>query len=217
LVAIDRAAWVGEQTKLLAAQILEAHSGRRWIAGFGYSYRLLAGSHTLVHNAAFAHAPARGAIAHRAHPIDSVTAVMADGMSSQLWRAWTDRVKPAADVIEIARVMDATWREVGMALEPIIGKRGAAALLQRCIHLNLDSLPWLADALEPVDRPAEAEPLSAVLGRRSRDEGTSAGGALLRTLHQQLANMIGVSLTDRLLHRIAANLSSGTLPQDAAS
>jgi hypothetical protein len=141
---------------------------------------------------------------------------MADGMSSQLWLAWTDRFKPDADVLEVAHVMDATWREIGTALEPIIGKRGAAALLQRCIHLNLDALPWLADALPPVDRPAEAEPLNAVLAKRSRDEGTSAGGALLRTLHQQLANMIGVSLTDRLLHRIAANLSSSPLPQDAA-
>jgi len=226
------AACVGEQTKLLAAQILDVEasrllndplpmprvvpSGRRWIAGFSYSNRLPARSHTLVHNAALAHEPARGAMAHRAHFIEAVTAVMADGMSSQLWLAWTDRFKPDADVDGIARVMDATWREIGATLEPIIGKRGAAALLQRCIHLNLDARPWLADALEPVDRPPEAEPLSAVLAKRSRDEGISAGGALLRTLHSQLTNMIGASLTDRLLHRVAANLSSGTLPQDAA-
>lgn len=137
-------------------------------------------------------------------------------MSTRLLLAWTGRFKPDAGVPEIAHALDATWREIGAMLTTIVGKRGATALLQRCIFLNLGAHPWLAEAQEPADMPAEAEPLGTVLAKRSRDEGISAGGALLQTLHQQLANMIGASLADRLLHRTAASLSSGTLPQDTA-
>jgi hypothetical protein len=90
------------------------------------------------------------------------------------------------------------WRDVWMALSPIIGAAGAAALYERSLFLTIAEYPWLksvSDSLESGDFNA----LRRELARQTRVDATAANAALLNSLAQVLGKLIGASLAARLL------------------
>ena len=95
----------------------------------------------------------------------------------------------------------ATWRDVWNALAPIIGAAGVAALFQRSVFLRMPEYPWLANVSDPP--PAgEFNSLRRELSLQRQDEAAAANAALLQSLAQVLGNLIGASLTTRLLQPV---------------
>jgi hypothetical protein len=113
-----------------------------------------------------------------------------------------------ADAARIAEVAAETWREIFAALSPVIGPGGAAALYQRSLILTRAAYPCLASVREGTVQPGEFSALRQVLSQQSTAQAAAANGALLHTFCDLLTSLIGVSLTERLLHSIH-NLPSG--------
>lgn len=93
------------------------------------------------------------------------------------------------------------WRDVWIALSPIIGVAGAAALYERSLFLTIAEFPWL----ESVSDSAESGEFSALrqeLARQTRADAAAANAALLNSLSQALGRLIGASLAARLLQPV---------------
>ncbi len=121
-----------------------------------------------------------------------------------------------ADVAQVVGATVEACQEIGAALRPIIGPRGVGALYARSLHLAGSSHPWLAELHKGDRSTMDLEALEAVLARQESAEARTGGAALLRTLHEVLASLIGHSLADKLLHRVRLPHSGGSPAQDTS-
>jgi hypothetical protein len=112
------------------------------------------------------------------------------------------QVPADANAEQLADAIVAIWREVDLALHPIIGHRGVAALYNRSLRLAATTHPWLAnghaDALAAIDVTA----LRADLLQQTAAEAAAAGSALFRSFEQLLASLVGPALTAQLLQSV---------------
>lgn len=118
---------------------------------------------------------------------------------------------------QIAEATAAAWQEIDAALTPIIGSRGVAALFKRSLHLNRQVHPCLAGMLESVQTTLDVAPLKAVLAQQSSAEAAAAGGDVLQTFYELLTNLVGPSLTERLLRSVWITFLSGPAAQDISA
>ena len=118
------------------------------------------------------------------------------------------------DAPRIAETVAALWADVDTALAPILGQRGVAALYQRSLHLNRAAHPFLAAAITSVLATLDVAPLKSVLATQTNDHAAAAGGAVLQTFHEMLTDLIGASLTERLLRSVWATFLNGDTPRD---
>lgn len=118
----------------------------------------------------------------------------------------------------IANMMVWAWKDINVVLVPIIGERGLAALYNRSLHLTAKAFPWLA--APPATQPAgiqadiDLDALHALLNLQGVAAATAGGEALLRTFHDLLASLIGLSLTERLLFPVWEKYLSAAPAQD---
>lgn len=137
---------------------------------------------------------------------------------------------PFGDVAAAAALQLATWGEIEVALTPIIGQQGVAALYRRSVHLKTGSHPWLSALIENSASNNSAgntigstsggggidlDALRSVLLRQDAAVASAAGDAVLRTFFELLTNLIGASLTERLLHSVWVNFLSDSSQQDS--
>jgi hypothetical protein len=122
-----------------------------------------------------------------------------------------------ADASRSADAAIAIWNDVGVALSPIIGQAGVAALFKRSIYLTLGEHPCLAAVLADQTPPGELVTLQAVLAQQTRDAAVAANMALLQNFQDLLISLIGLSLTERLLRPVWDPPSSGQAEQDTMS
>ena len=122
-----------------------------------------------------------------------------------------------ADVSRIAERATAIWKDVGIALSPIIGQTGVDALFKRSVHLTRSAHPCLATVLEDTTQPDELVILQAVLARQISATAVAANVALLQNFQDLLTSLIGWSLTERLLRPVWDEPSSGQAVQDTMS
>ena len=108
----------------------------------------------------------------------------------------------------------AIWKDVGIALSPIIGQTGVAALFKRSIHLTRSAHPCLAAVLDDHAQPGELATLQAVLAQQTHAAAVAANIALLQNFQDLLISLIGLSLTERLLRPVWDQPSSGQAEQD---
>ena len=121
------------------------------------------------------------------------------------------QVAAGATAAQIATAVNLTWRAVELALWPILGKGGVAALFQRSVLLAAKLHPWLpSDAAAPT----EIEQLFDVLSRQPADVAADVGGSILQAFNDLLTVLVGNSLTERLLGSVWDTLSSGMTAQD---
>ncbi len=104
-----------------------------------------------------------------------------------------------ASAAQVADASVAAWAAVHAALSPVIGARGSAALYKRSLHLARSAYPLLAKAYDAASEGGEYSALRAVLTQQSAADAAAAHDAMLRTFHDLLADLIGRSLTQRLL------------------
>jgi hypothetical protein len=113
-----------------------------------------------------------------------------------------------ADCPRIAEVAASTWREIHAVLSPVIGPGGVAALYQRALHVTRTAHPALAALREDAKRPGEYAALQLMLSQQTSEQIAAINAALLQTFCDLLENLIGISLTERLLHSVR-NLPGG--------
>lgn len=121
-----------------------------------------------------------------------------------------------ADAPSIADAFETTWAEIDAALNPIVGKRGVAALYARTLVLSSPGRAWAHlthDGLQPVDLSA----LKFVLAQQNAADADEGCRAFLQTFRELLTSLVGAQLTERLLHTAWALASfRGPCAQDTA-
>jgi hypothetical protein len=108
----------------------------------------------------------------------------------------------SADSERIAEVAASIWREIYAVLSPVIGPGGVAALYQRALYVTRADYPCLAAVQEDALHPGEFAALQLVLSQQSSAHIAATNGALLQAFCDLLGNLIGVSLTERLLRSV---------------
>ena len=127
------------------------------------------------------------------------------------------RVGQSVDPARVADVLVSILREVEAALAPVLGTRGIELLFRRSLHLSvtLQSLSTLHPRIAtPLDEdlgmptPLDFDPLRIMLAQHTGADAITHGTALLQTLYDQLVELVGLPLTERLLRSVWANYSS---------
>ena len=111
------------------------------------------------------------------------------------------------DAEQLADAAVALWRDVWSALSPIIGAAGFAALFERSVFLRMAEYPWLVNVsglsnVKDPPLPGTFNTLRRELSQQAKADAAAANTALLQSLAQILGNLIGVSLTTRLLQPV---------------
>lgn len=88
------------------------------------------------------------------------------------------------------------WRDIEVALSPIIGNHGMCALYRRTVILARASHPWLE--VPPDSDAIDFEHLRAMLSAHP-SQAADACATLLKTFTELLSSLIGVALVARLL------------------
>ncbi|TBN45996.1 hypothetical protein EYC95_13695 [Pseudomonas sp. BGI-2] len=86
-----------------------------------------------------------------------------------------------------------------VALTPIIGPQGVAALYRRSLHLCASTHPRLAGTYDKVPAGMELTALKSVIVEQNDADALFFGEVLLTTFYELLTTLIGPSLTERLL------------------
>ena len=135
-------------------------------------------------------------------PIDLVAAFFAEGTRS------------GASSDEIAELTAEACGGIDAALTPIVGRLGAAALLNRSLHLAGRVHGWMAALVEDDPVVVDAAALKSALARQTSAEATAGSVLFLKTFNYMLINLIGASLAERLLRSVWATFLSGPSAQD---
>lgn len=120
------------------------------------------------------------------------------------------------DTVSIASKVVSVWRDIDAALAPVIGHRGVAALFSRSFHLTRADYPWLTASHESMAEPMDFAALQSTLSQQTTGSVVSLNGALLQKFVELLANLIGVSLTERLLRPVIDIHSAGDTAQETS-
>jgi hypothetical protein len=118
---------------------------------------------------------------------------------------------------EVAERAVFLWREIVAAYAPIIGLRGATALLRRALTQSVTQYPWLAPAVTGSLAGQDFDALRGVLGQRSAADIRAANEALLQNFFDLLSNLIGSALTERLLTEALDHPAGGIEPQETSA
>ena len=131
------------------------------------------------------------------------------GRQAALLRHATDGVK----ISRIAASAAALWQDVDLALSPIIGALGVRAIYRRSVNVIRERYPWLQGAYA---QPADSEPfavLKAALEQQTPTTAAAANGALLQAFYEVLEQLIGGSLTTRLLEPALDKRATGDVQE----
>lgn len=109
------------------------------------------------------------------------------------------------------------WKDVGLALSPIIGQPGVDALFKRSVFLTRGAYPCLAILFEVKAHSDDWAVLQATLEQQTSATAVAAHAALLKNFQDLLPPLIGLSLTERLLSQVWDKPSSGKAAMATAS
>jgi hypothetical protein len=110
-------------------------------------------------------------------------------------------VQDTTGVEQPAEAAVALWRDVWIALSPIIGAAGAAALYERSLFLAIAEYSWLKNVSDSPES-GDFNALRRELALQTRADAAAANAALLNSLAQVLGKLIGASLAARLLQPV---------------
>ena len=103
---------------------------------------------------------------------------------------------------------------IEIALAPIIGQLGVAALYRRSLHLCEEQYPWMVDDSEGEQGAMDFDALKATLAQRSSSDAAAAGRALQQHFRDSLTRLVGMSLTERLLRPTVVSGMNGVSAPD---
>jgi hypothetical protein len=109
------------------------------------------------------------------------------------------RTRNEAGAGSAARCVASLCEDIGVALTPIVGPRGVAALYKRSLFLTSHQHPALSGLHEGIQSTMDLSRLTATLISLSEAEAEKVGAALLQSFYELLGSLMGLSLTERLL------------------
>lgn len=127
---------------------------------------------------------------------------------------FADHASHSNDPEHILDLVIASWKEIDRVLRPIIGKGGIDALFHRSIEGVAPAYPWLAAASADAHSAMNIDVLHQVLSKEDASHFAGASDTLLLHFYSLLTNLIGLSLTDRLLRPVLDPLLNGTAIKD---
>jgi hypothetical protein len=135
--------------------------------------------------------------------------------SSRFTAALTQRVAEDANSRQIADAIGAMWADIEGALQPVLGRRGVAALFKRTLHLTATRHPWLA-ALKAGDADSAVDlvELTELFAQQSPPAVAEAGCTLFTLFRDLLTTLIGDRLSERLLQAAWSTSSRAAPAQD---
>lgn len=128
--------------------------------------------------------------------------------------SFADYVKVNENAKITADMIVLHWKELDRAMQSIIGKVSINALFHRCIEITSADYPWLAAASTGAQSAINFELFSATFSKQDPVHVAAAGDLLLLNFHHLLADLIGSSLTERLLRPLLDSLLNGTVTKD---
>lgn len=126
------------------------------------------------------------------------------------------RASDGVDVLQLADFVVAAWRTIEASLSPIIGQRSVATLYKRSSYLASRDHPWLMDLHEGMQATMDLDVLQAALLEQSSTEVAAGAGTALKMFYEVLTNLIGASLTERLLRSVWADLLPAPAQENSA-
>ena len=120
------------------------------------------------------------------------------------------------DTVSLTTKVVSIWRDIDTSLAPVIGHRGVAALFGRSFHLVRADYPWLTAPHESTTDRIDFASLQSALSQLTSANVVTISGALLDKFAQLLTNLIGVSLTERLLRPVVDVHSAGAAAQETS-
>ena len=94
------------------------------------------------------------------------------------------------------------WRNLDVALSPIIGQGGVMALFRRSVSMTRTTHPRLASMQEEPDQLETFAALQAALSQQTGVDAAAGNSAVLRKFLDILTSLIGESLAERLLSSV---------------
>jgi hypothetical protein len=135
--------------------------------------------------------------------------------SSRFTAPLAQRVAEDAGSRAIADAIGAMWADIASALQPVLGRRGVAALFWRTLHVTATRYPWLAPLkAERLDAPDSVADLTALFAAQPPAVAMEAGSVLFATFRELLTTLIGARLSEQLLHAAWSTPSSAPPAQD---
>lgn len=131
--------------------------------------------------------------------------------------ALADLAAQGGDSQQIATTAVTTWHDIHAALLPVIGPRGVCALYQRSLHQARVDFPWLGPVHATALDSGEFDALRKALLHQPSTVAADAHNALLAAFYGLLGNLIGESLTERLLSVVWDRTSGSSAVQGMES
>lgn len=100
-----------------------------------------------------------------------------------------------ANADSVARV----WRVMFDCFSPLIGPLSAGLLFERTLILNATAYPWLQSAIAAASNASALDAFVGVLRERPAADIDAVNRALLKVYTDELAGLLGTSLSSRLL------------------
>ena len=125
------------------------------------------------------------------------------------------RVSDGANALDVAEAVGSSWRDIDLALIPVLGQGGVAALFKRSLHLASAAHPWLVLPADNPHEPSNLTVLKAALAQRPPADAAAGGGASLDAFTELLGSLIGPSLTERMLRPVWKNSTNTSSAQDS--
>ncbi len=137
-------------------------------------------------------------------------AVFPECGSSAGWR--DDRLRdvsmeapaPAPATTGVDRAI-ALWRAADADLSPLVGRRGALAVLRRALALNRAAFAWLPVPEDVLDFEEADTRLRDAFARQRPRDAEAAASALTTTFSDLLSSLLGAALARQLLRSVRAH------------
>ena len=127
----------------------------------------------------------------------------------------SQRVAESASSVQIADAVRALWCDIDVALRPVVGRRGVAALFKRTLHLASIQHAWLAPLKTAHDSDAvELDQLTALFAAQPPSLAVEAGNTVFEIFRELLTTLIGARLGERLLQTAWSIPTSAPPAQD---
>ena len=115
---------------------------------------------------------------------------------------FSEEVKRGRDATCTADTIVAAWEGIDSVMRRIIGKGGFNALFFQSVEVTGQSYPWIATLSRDGQSNVDLKALHALLLNRDTIDFAAASDALLSSFLNQLVDLIGLSLTKRLLRPV---------------
>ena len=137
-----------------------------------------------------------------------------DAKSATIASAISQLATDGAGADRVAAFAAESMHAIHLALTPIIGDRGVAALYRRSLLLTGRDAPWVCSSYGDSGTCNDYATLQAAMAQQPAADALRIAQALFDNLYSILATLIGAALTERLLYPMFDTSAIGDAVQE---